>query len=179
VGWSPDGTFLRAALPVNGLLTPGVTLWHIPANGEPAYVLGTLTNGSSVSYAPDLGHIAFFTRPAGESNIKEMYIARGDGTQAGAYVTGRDLRWLGWAPDSRRFVYALDGAAYLGEIGADPRPLFADMPTILQPRWVSDDQLIFLSGEQAAWELRQAAPGGTSSLLVSLTGDMGQFDFSR
>jgi dipeptidyl aminopeptidase/acylaminoacyl peptidase len=177
--WSPDGRYLRAALPADGLLQPGTILWHIPADGEPARILGELPTGSGVFHAPDLNHIAFFSRPAPDSPIREMHIAAGDGAGDGIYLTGDDISWLGWAPDSRRFAYSQDGAAYLGEIGAGPQPLFSNGTTVSELRWVSDDQVIFFSGERERWQLWLGTPGGTSTLLASPSGDMAEFDFSR
>jgi dipeptidyl aminopeptidase/acylaminoacyl peptidase len=179
VDWSPDGSYLRAAIPSNDLLTPGETLWHIPADGEPASIIGTVAEGFGVAYAPDLQHIAFHTRTASESNVSELHIADGDGTGDGVYVTGASLQWWGWAPDNRRFIYSMDGSAFLGEIGAAPRPLFSDISSVSWPRWVGEDQVIFFSGKREAWQLRLGTPGGTSVLLASPSGDMAQFDFSR
>ena len=184
--WSPDGSYLRAVIPSGGLPGPITgSLWHLPGDGSPAYSLASLPGNLSLFsqdlplYAPDLQHVAYVIR-AGEAagSVRELHIAAGDGSEDAVYASG-GIGWWGWAPDGRRFIYQVGDAAYLGEIGAGPRPLFTDVAAVFWPRWVDQDRIIFFAGQRDAWQLRLGAPGGASTLLASPAGDMAEFDFSR
>ncbi len=188
VDWSPDGTYLRAAIPLPPAdpLAPGGTLWHIPADGAPAHALETLAGEFSFIspeiplYAPDLGHVAF-VRDAGEpsARITELHIAGGDGAGDSLYDGGQSMQWWGWAPDSRRFIYSVGGSAFLGEIGTGPRPLFSDVSSVFWPKWAGENQVIFFTKERDPWRLRMGTAGESSIQLASPSGDMAQFDFSH
>lgn len=188
VRWAPESTHFRAAIPSADPFAPDPTgtLWHIPADGSPAFSLATLSgNFYFISsdyhwYAPDLQKVAFLRSigdPAG--NVRELHIAGGDGSADSIYVTAPSIQWLGWAPDSQRFVYEFGDATYLGEIGAAPQPLFSDIARAFEPRWISNDQILFFLGGYGAWQLRLGAPGGTSGVIAAPAGDVVQFDFDR
>ncbi len=187
IDWSPDGTYMRALLTSGGFPGPiSGELWHFPADGSPANLLASLPadiilNSPEIRfYAPDLQHIAF-VRSVGEPGAfgRELHIADGNGSGDSLYISTPSLQWWGWAVDSRRFVYEDADVAYLGEIGASPRPLFTDATEIRWPKWTDHDQIVFLVGTAGAWQLRLGTPGGSSTVIATSTGDSIEFDINQ
>jgi hypothetical protein len=110
--WAPDGSALRVLIPpVDSLTRPAQhsTVWQIPADGSPAYMLTSieaapLVSADSLAFSPNLEYVAYpqFRQPEGasfeqtETWLEVLRLSNGDRQ---AYPYANIL--FRWAPDSR------------------------------------------------------------------------------
>lgn len=186
--WASDSRSLRVAVPVTEAYDEVMTfaIWDIPADGTSPVELGSLeASGFSIALSPDLNYIASWRSHAPLSNRRDLYIARANGSDAGVYYTGHLIEVLGWAPDSRHFIFwsAPRRAPQLGHICGGFSPL-TDTPRAIEVRWVDRLRFLFVSPpergqpyEQGPWELRLGTVGGASMVIVSIDDRVPAYDF--
>jgi hypothetical protein len=179
--WAPDSSRFGVVIPSTDPLAqnPTAVVWIAPADGGPAEQMATLTGQSFFAQSfgtsllsPELLDLAFMRQP-GQSNQVDLYLARVDGSAEQVYVSG-DLAWVGWNPDSVRFVYKIQPDQYfLGSRGANPQSL--GQGRALQ--WVDMNTYLLLAGQVGSWQLNRIVLGQASSMIAISTGISLIYDF--
>lgn len=186
--WSPDGKFLRVAIPpADPLARPpqATDLWNIPADGSPPFQEGSLVTipalgEESVFYAPDLVRLAYLQEvgdPA--TNQRELWLATYDGNGGWAYAKAAMLRYLAWSTNGRRFVYSIgpDQQGWIGSLDASPVLLGKNALGLMSASWVDDQRLIYVLQRVGTFEIYLGSLDGEPTLLDTLTGAPPVFDF--
>lgn len=170
--WSPDGSFLRVAIPPADQMQepPGpTTIWEIPTDGSPAFQVGSVENAPFFYpvLSRDAAKIAY-QRWAGDPGLNrhELHIAAVDGSEDALYLTEMALLFNNWAPDSTRFVFTAGDTArsYLGQVGQVPQPL-TDVSSVADVRWVDDSRFLFIVRSTLVLELRIGEVEAPSRLI--------------
>lgn len=187
--WSPDGSFLRVAIPpVDPLEQPAqpTSLWTIPSDGSTPVrdggVLGVSILESPVTYSPDLARLVFLVEvglPA--ENMRELRLATYDGQGEWTYQKALQLRFGGWALDSSHFTFKSggDGEMWFGNVGAPPMPFAPDPYGITDVRWVDGTHYLYVGQEAGLFDLHLASLEGGLTLLDSVPAPPPSFDFAR
>lgn len=176
--WSPDSSRLLVTIPPEDLsaaLSEGVfeetTIWEIPVDGSAARELGRVEAEpvSGPSLSPNLSRMAFLRHLDFEDD--ELHVANPDGSGDSVYDTAGRLVFLGWAPDSQRFVY-LSGETTLkvGRVGEEAVTL-GDAP-IIPPfaiQWVDDDRFLYVTREGPEVQLWLSGPSDTGQMVDSMS----------
>jgi dipeptidyl aminopeptidase/acylaminoacyl peptidase len=190
--WSRDSRSLALAIPSgeqNGQDEASVSIWLVSAEDASAVEVNEFTAyAASVTFSPDLAKAAYWRERPPDSNRRELHIADVNGNQNGVYETANLLQFVGWAPDSERFVFWDDPAAFsplLGRLGQEPLAL-SDSATVISMQWIDPVHIVLVTKEgrqprgnreHGPWQLRIAVPGGDSLLIGELTGTSPIFDF--
>jgi hypothetical protein len=184
VVWSPDSTFLRAAIPPHDpLMDPPelTTIWHLPADGSPTSILTTLTPvpffHEIPSISPDMSKVAYLTIVTpGAPPIVDLHISNADGSGDVIYDSG-DRRFETWSTDSVHFFYSEGGHnPKIGRIGYPPLD-FTGVTLMLNIQWVDETQFLYLNRPSGSWELWLGELGAPGILISSTTGDSIWYDF--
>lgn len=162
--WSPEGDFLRVAVPPRDALAAPeqpTALWRIPIDGTPAVQEGSVTavffGDAPVEYSPDLMHVAYLkVTGEGGSRVRELHLAAFDGSADQVYATGEQLFFLSWANDGRRFLFAQgdEGELSFGSLDGPPRSLGEAAAGAFRVRWVDDQRLLYAVRTGTVFELR-------------------------
>ncbi|MFN2148308.1 MAG: hypothetical protein ACK2T2_07930 [Anaerolineales bacterium] len=179
--WAPDSSRFGVIIPSPDPLAsdPGGTVWIAEADGGPAESMAVLDGDTffpqsfgSPLISPELLDLAFL-RTMGNSNERELYLARVDGSSEQLYVTG-NLAWVSWNPDSIRFVYRIQPDQYfLGSKGANPQLLGQGR----RLEWIDENTFLLLAGQVGSWQLSLKDVGGGSTMLVDIASDSLIYDF--
>jgi hypothetical protein len=172
--WSPDGSFLRVAIPYSDSLgDPGMPghLYQLPTDGSPAFFLGNVNFAPITSghYSPDLTQLAYVQKMGAlEDNNYALMTSNFDGTEP-VEIVQADLSFAAWSPDSNQFAYntwtprshfiAQSGVAGSGVLATTESDQFT---------WVSSDRFIYLSMASPNWEIRLGSIGAPSTLIATL-----------
>lgn len=176
--WSPQGDFLRVAIPpTESLAQPALptVLWKIPAAGgdplQEGSVLAVPFFDQPLRYSPDLERLAFLREIGAPSeNRRELLLTTFDGKGEWVYASGALMRFEDWSPDGRRFAYTLGDQqeAWLGGLDGAPQPLEGDRFGVSNLRWVTPSQFLCVvqRGETFDLYLRDLQSG---ALLLDTT----------
>jgi anti-sigma factor RsiW len=165
VSWLRDGSALRAAVPES---PSTLALYRVPASGR-AELSGRI-EAVDAYWSPDGSRLAY-TKPVSDSlDIRELYLANGDGAEPSLYATPRYWAFLGWAPDSKHFLYQDNQQVYVGAPGQPPQAL-GNFLSIFDPRWISGEQFLHLLDQNANWVLVSRWLDGRAASLVTLPRD--------
>lgn len=190
--WSPDSTYLMAAIPpAEPLAEPlePTRLYRIPIDGSPAEELGSVIAyslaGFGVSYSPDLSRIAY-TKPVGQppDNTSELHVADSNGANDSIFLTEENLLLFGWSPDSLRFTFSMGNnmEMQLGTDGGGFQPLNSSYQGIFNLRWVDPERYLLLRENNGAIELWLETLNGAQTQIDTLTsgfaGGPAVFDYS-
>ena len=135
----------------------------MPLNGE-AQPAGRV-EGSEAFWSPNGARLAY-TRLTGEaSGPKEVYLAAADGTNPQLYATIPNGRFIGWSPDSARFLYEDGGQLFVGAPGGKPQRLAAGAS---EPRWLGPSQIVYQAGQGDTRQLIIQAVDGKAIPLQTL-----------
>ncbi|MBN2548033.1 MAG: hypothetical protein JXB15_02660 [Anaerolineales bacterium] len=185
--WSPDGTFLRVAIPpADPLADPRqpTALWRIDLDGAPAYQVGSLSAtpffDTPVSFSPDCSLLVYLLEygpPA--DNQRELHIAKADGSGDWVYQKGRMLRFYGWSPDSRRFVFSVgeDQQAQIGSLDAAAQPFTGEGVNIFSVNWIDEQTFLFVQQKNRAFDLSLATLEGELLTLDTIIDTPPALDF--
>ena len=186
--WSPDGKFLRLALPpTDPLARPPqpTSLWTIPTDGTAIVrdggVQAVAFFESPVEYSPDLARIAYLVevgQPA--ENLRELHIATYDGQGDWVYSKAAAIQLLGWSPDSQHFIYTtgLDRQTWLGSIDDVGVTLGADPYGISNLQWVDARRLLYVKEQAGAYDFYLVDLDGQATLLDSVLAPPPGYDFA-
>jgi hypothetical protein len=191
--WSPDGTFLRVAIPPADPLAPTAeptALWTIAASDAQAVQSGSVMAvpffDQAVSFSPDLQRLAAVQAVgAPAENRRELHLAAYDGGGDWVYAQAPMLRFAGWAPAAAtpgaaaHFFYILgeDQSAWLGSLDATPAPLFAEAYGIQHLQWVDAQRYLFTRQRAESFDLYLGVLSGEPLQFDTVTGDPPAFDF--
>jgi hypothetical protein len=180
--WAPDSSAIGFAIPSSDPLAAdaSATLWRLPADGGPAASMALIPGGffftqfDAPSLSPSLEYVAF-QRDTTAPNIRNLIVARSDGSNETLVATGR-LFWNGWSPDSGQFAFGLDEPTnlQLGRQGSAP----AAIGIGTEFRWANETAFVYLSGSTGAWTLMRGSIGGPSVALASPAGEFIAFDLT-
>lgn len=187
--WSPQGDFLRVAIPpVESLAQPALpsVLWKIPANGgdplQEGSVLAVPFFDQPLRYSPDLERLAFL-RETGEpsENRRELLLTTFDGKGEWVYASGALMHFESWSPDGRQFVYLLgdEQEAWLGSLDGAPQPLAGERYGISSLQWVNPKQVIYVVQRGETFELYLRDLSSGALLLDTTTGVPPVYSFIR
>ena len=178
--WTADSSAIGFAIPSADPLAAdtSATVWRLPADGGPAVIITTIagdfffTQSGVPALSPDLAWVAF-QRNTTATNIRNLIVARSDGTGEAIVATGQPS-WVGWSPDSSRFVFGLDDPMnlQLGAPGAAATPLASGT----RFRWVDASTYVYTSGRAGAWTLMRGSVGAPSVAIASPAGDFVDYD---
>ena len=180
VVWEPDssGFYTVAASGPQGTLE-NMTVWFISAAGD-ATRLMSYTGPYGSHLAPNgrlVGYAAYQNEPI------DVHIVGADGKDStyGAFASQAypAFKFMGWAPDSGRFVLDLsaDGrlsVPHLCALGEQPVRL-ADTDEAYPIAWVDPQRILFISAGGSGQELRLQRLGAQSRVLDKV--DSGEFAF--
>jgi Tol biopolymer transport system component len=167
IAWLPDGSGLWAAIP-DAQSPTALTLYRVPLNGE-AQPAGRV-EAQELFWAPNGARLAY-TRWTGEAGgARELLLAAADGASAQPYATLANGRFIGWSPDSARFLFEDGGQLFVGSAGDKAQRLASGA---IEPRWLGSNQIVYLAGQGESWQLiaqtldgkavtLQSAPAGTA-----------------
>lgn len=174
--WAPDSSRLLVAIPPEDLfaqlsqgLPSEMTLWEIPVDGSPARELGRVLARPLIgpSFSPDLGRMAFLRF---EGGFEELHIANADGGGDVVYDEADRLDFLGWAPDSQRFLYLVgDTQLRIGRVASEAT-LLGDAPIIphMGIQWVDNDRFLYAMRNGTDQELWLSGPSDVGQMVASM-----------
>ncbi len=74
-----------------------------------------------------------------------------------AYDNGASLEFISWSPDSRHFLYQINGATkkgvYMGGLNTQPKLIVWDPDVIQDISWLGGNRLVFLFQDGDQWQL--------------------------
>lgn len=183
--WSPDSKFIRAIISSGDPFAENATLttWLIPTDGSPPQPLATFSGFPiDVDLSPNQQYIAFWKPIKYRSNVRELHLAKFDGSNEVVYYTAYVLEFKGWAPDSTHFVfwygYGETKPLQLGHICRGFVPL-ADTPTDRGVTWVDSTRFLYVSVKGQIRELRLGRTDGSSILIGEFKGDSATYWYNR
>lgn len=187
--WSPDGDFLRLAVPpADPLAQPAqpTTLWKLPLDGGQAVQEGSVLSvpfmDEPLSYSPDLQRVALIRESMQDGvPLRELHLTAYDGNGDWNYVRGPMLHFAGWSPDGRRFIYILgeEQEMFLGSLDSAPRPLGELHYGLINLRWIDDQRLLYTLQRAQAFDLVMLDLDDGALTLDTIAGVPPAYDFFR
>jgi Tol biopolymer transport system component len=178
--WSADSSALRVAIPApdpQAEPAPPTSIWHIPADGASARMMGSIAALPIVRpvFSPDLSHVAYL---AGQQSL---FITNLDTGQTISYQSGvSDIG--GWSSDSQHFCFLTfpggQPQTQIGRLGFPAVPADEDAGiSAVDPAWVGAYHYLFLANGPQGWGIRLGEVGGASRTLVAVDGHL-PYDFA-
>ena len=172
--WSPDGSFLRVAIPYRDSLgdpsMPG-HLYQLPTDGSTATFIGNVNFAPITGgvFSPDLTKLAFIQQIGDSADNKfAMMISNYDGTEP-IEIARDGLIFSSWSPDSNHFAYVIwNPRIHLISQVSTSGSLAIDGTNSDNLNWISEDHFIFTSMTDPNWEIRMGSVGSPSTLIVTL-----------
>ena len=183
--WSPDGSFLRVALPPTDPLDKSLAteLWYLPADGSAAYMEGELWPipffDTPVAYAPDLNQLIYLAESgAPTENRRELRITLAGGGGEQVYYDEALLRTLGWGLDATHFAFlgGEDGLSQMGSLNGPPSPLPGDPSGGFAVHWIDERLYVFIREGGDGFELHLSSLDGATLPLDTVTGPPPKLD---
>jgi hypothetical protein len=184
--WSPDSSFLRAAIPPHDpLIDPPelTTIWHLPSDGSPPSILTTLTPvpffHEIPSISPDMSKLAYLTIVTpGAPPIVDLHLSNIDGSGDVIYNSG-DRDFEAWSTDSAHFIFSEGGHnPKIGQLGSPPQSI-TGVTLMLDIQWVDETHFLYLNRLSGSWELWLGELGAPGIFIGSTSGDHIWYDFAR
>jgi hypothetical protein len=175
--WAADGGALRVAIPPADPLAQSVqpvTIWHIPTDGNPAWLVestSTLSSlGPDIRFSSDLGYIAYIGLRGPEGAPPEQTEAwlELESLESESHIYYPDIGTVfGWAPGSLRFAFLAGRESPQLQIGqwsgrTFPGSVDAGTP-IAGLDWVDADHYVV----QVRRDWTMGAEGDSFELLLS------------
>lgn len=120
--WTADGAYAYLSIPSADQWSDRATtsLWRVPSSG-PAQQLETVAGNTlfdPVQWSRNGNVLAHVQISLTDTPQDTLFIANGLGQNASQYAQNSDVRFLGWSPNERDFVFATEESAAVGQIGA-------------------------------------------------------------
>jgi hypothetical protein len=180
--WSPDSSFLVAAIPPPDPMGPPVlpmTVWRIPTGSEKATQIGKLMvmplSGDPL-FSPDLTRVFYLRENKGpEQGMQDIHIAGIDGSNDLLYHTAYQVQLIGWAESSEQFLYSQADILQrdfrdtkLAELGGGLKSLAPQSAHVIDVEWVDAQRVLYFSIPQTGgFDLQLGFPGGEPILIDS------------
>jgi len=118
--WAPDSSSLRVAIPPDHRNEPTVqtqptSIWHIPVEDQPAFLIGEVTAYSAVNrpplFTPDLARLAYIVgdNPEDQAENNVLGVAISELSESSVWdpvVYREEVYYInGWSPDSNRLLF--------------------------------------------------------------------------
>lgn len=178
--WTANGSRAFVAVPNREQWGPqaSVTLWEIPAAGEPqplATVPGNILFGGA-DWTANGSRLAYVVLPmSGGDNVAELTWARGDGGNAVAYAANREIALHGWNAGGDAFLYSAPSYYAVGRPGTAPtQVVVSERP--LAMAWLTENTFLVVAGSPANWSVQSSTLSGESRLLVQFVAETAVFD---
>ena len=97
-----------------------------------------------------------------------IILAAADGANPQLYATIPNGRFIGWSPDSARFLYEDSGQLFVGAPGGKAQRLAAGA---IEPRWLGPSQILYQAGQGDTRQLIVQAVDGKAVPLQTLPAD--------
>ena len=149
IAWLPDSSGLWAAIPDAGQPN-ALTLYRVPLTGE-AQPAGRV-DGQEAFWSPNGTRLAYTGLTGEATGPRELVLAAADGANPQLVATIPNGRFIGWSPDSARFLYEDGDQLFVGTPGGKTQRLAAGA---IEPRWLGPSQIVY-----------QAGPGDTRQLII-------------
>lgn len=151
--WKMDSSGLWVAIPPADPLSDPVettALYEIRLSDSEARLVNQVTAvpyiESPVAYSPDAEYLIYL-RESGDpqAHLRELYIAKPDGSGAWMYQRDYLLKFVNWSIDSQRFVYTVgeNQSAWLGDLQAAAQEMISEVNPIVQMLWIDKDHFLF------------------------------------
>lgn len=180
IDWIDDTTFRTLTVEDDTTVwqdDAAFTVWEIDVTAATKRQLNTLDGFVlSAAFSPDGRRLAFYEA---EGNHRTLYLAE-DGEPPRAYDDGRLPEFVGWAPDSTRFLYRFADAEelYLGDVAGEPARLDVQpVATLHDVRWVDDDRFLAIDGGAGELRLRLHTLASDSTLIATSEDESLWYDF--
>lgn len=185
--WSTNSQELRAAIPpVDPLAEPAgpTSIWVIPTDGSLAVQTGSVNAvsfiESAVAFSPDLQYLAYLKESgAPDENLREIYLAKSDGSEARLYQKDRLLRFEGWSVNPRGFFFTTgeDQQFWYGQVDAPAQILAGDPYNLSAIRWVDLQNYLFARQVNTSFDLYLGEVDGQVLLIEERISTPPEFDF--
>jgi hypothetical protein len=164
VQWLSDGSALLFAAPEPGdAAAPTVSLYRVSANGD-TQPLGSIP-ALEASWTADGSRLALLRPVEGSPDLRELVLARPDGSDPQSYAQLQNGEFLGWSPYGPEFLYSSAGLVYAGAPDRAPESP-GNTLSLHDPRWVAPGQVLSLLDQGTGWMLvwRNLDSGEVASL---------------
>jgi hypothetical protein len=185
VFWTLDSSALRTIIPPQDPLADpaaATQVLHLPIDGSPSSLLAEFEMTPFFSQpavlSPDTNRLAYVAPGfSGDPYSGILRITNTDGTDNVDYDGGQ-IQFLGWSPDNRRFIYAVNDASHIGEVGSHTVPL-SGITSMRNVRWVDPNRYLYLNRSDTSWELVLGQLGGGPFLIARTapSGNLISYDF--
>ena len=149
------------------------TIWKVFANGNPARFLGNIPDAlafrSEPLFTSDLSRVAYLTNDIQQSlrvAISELNNGVGVGTEY-QFQAG-DLK--SWSPDGTYFVFSPSFSTIptrqIGALGMEPILLADEGTAVLDVKWISDNQYLYLRQNERNWDILLAEIGNDMPIVL-------------
>ncbi len=189
--WSPDGSYLRVAIPPVEPLAetnPLTEIWRISADGEQVIKESEFTTTAflvdpydrSLVFSPNMNYIIYLidVDPPVE-NKQQLWLAAANGENARLNLEDRLLQIETWSTDSQFFLFTKgeDQQAWLGHIDGTAQPFPNEPFGMMRANWIDDQHLIYIQPYIDRFDLILADMQGNITILDSITGAPPAYDF--
>lgn len=179
--WSIDSSQLYVVIPPedpeNNPDDP-TAIYRIPvAGGQPTKITSVVTTAlTPVEFSPNMSYFAYVKEVGDEDEgISELHIGTTDGSNDDV-VQSAQLSFVGWAPDSTHFLFALEGDTNIQYATLDGN--YVQMTDQEYPegvQWANVNSILFLNMGDENWQIFLGEPGKSSTQIVMLDGDPNLF----
>jgi hypothetical protein len=181
--WADNSASLGVAIPPQDPLAnpaPLTGLWHIPTDGTPAVLLGSVPAipfaWPDDAFSPNLAWVGYSSPAVGaDPNLRELHISSPDGSGDKLYAAGESLEFVSWSPDSQHFIYKIQGGdnegMYIGDLSHTPLLLNTDSHSIRDIKWSAGAQFVYLLKTQDQWELHLGSLEAADQALIDTIPD--------
>lgn len=187
--WSPDGAFLRVAVPpADPLAQPlqPTSIWHVPADGSAARLLQTITTRRDAwAFSPDLRDVAYLDQTGAAAPPPEsapLAILDLDSGKRSIYEAPV-FQIAGWSPDGRHIAFAISpGDARTQILDASSRTVLTyggEGVRVEELRWVDANRHLFVLAGLQGLGLYLAELSTPGALIAPLDEFPLGYDFTR
>jgi hypothetical protein len=180
--WSEDAKSILAIIPPHDAAndsTAPVVIWRLSLEGgEPERMAEINSNGGAVKISPDLGKVIYQLAIGEDPAYGELHLVNTNGDDDTILQGASPLQLVGWAPDSRQYLFRKPGDASI-LVGAVGQSLTSPMSESQQkygdgaPVWLNSSMYLIQNTDG----LYLGNLKGTAELIVKANPGSLQIDF--
>ncbi len=151
--WKSDSSGIWVAIPPEDPLTDPVdstNLYEIMLTERAARLVNQIRAVSvletPIAYSPDAKYLVYLQESGDpQKHLRELYIAKPDGSGAWMYQRDYLLKFVTWSVDARHFVYIVgeNQSVWLGDIQAPAKEILTGITPLAQIRWIDAENFLF------------------------------------